>query len=239
MIFIYRFIYFLLAPFALFFYLLFSKKNRKFLIKQERNLRKQTKKTFWFHVSSGEFEHAKSLLRKLKKDEPLTPIVVTYSSPSYLKSIKNCADVDAYAPYPLDLMAPISQLIKTINPKIVLITKTDLWPEMLEQLKSKKIPTMIFARHENDKNLIFKKLTYPLTYQKLTHISFVSESDHKNYLKIAKPKSFSIDGDPRVEEVFYKQEKLNLTKNLTKNLTENLTENLTRKPNKKPNRKPN
>ena len=77
---------------------------------------------------------------------------------------------------------------------------------------------MIFARHETGKNIFFKKLTYLLTYQKLTHISFVSESDYKNYLKIANPKSFSIDGDPRIEEVFYKQEKLNLNKIFNKSL---------------------
>ena len=204
-IFTYRLLYFIFAPFILFFGLFLSRKMRRFLLRRESTLKKQNQKTFWVHVSSGEFEHAKPLLRKLKEEESNTKIVVTYSSPSYLKAIKNCKEVDFYTPFVLDLRAPVSHLIRTINPKIVLISRTDLWPELLDQLKAKKIPSMVFARHENGSGLLTKKFSYPLTYQKLSHISFVAESDYKSYINIATPNSHSIDGDPRVEEVFHKQ----------------------------------
>lgn len=205
MIHLYRASYLILAPFYIFFGILFSRKIRKFFFSRTSNLKKNLKPTFWLHVSSGEFEHAKPLIRALKNKEPLTKIIVTYSSPSYLKPIMNMAEVDQYSPYPLDLKGPVSALIKKINPKIVLISRTDVWPELVHQLKAKKIPSLVFARMENDKNKFLKKISYPLTYKKLTHISFVSEEDKSNFNKIMAHKSTSVDGDPRFEEVFEKQ----------------------------------
>jgi len=210
MITIYRLLYFITLPFFLFFGLLLSRKIRRFMFMRESNLKKQNLKTYWIHVSSGEFEHAKPVLRELRRTDPYTKIVVSYSSPSYLKAIKSCKEVDFYTPFKLDLKAPVTQLIRTINPKAMLIARTDLWPELLEQLRLRKIPSLVFARHESGKNTLLKKISYGLTYQKLTHISFVSEEDAINYKKIKKPSSYSIDGDPRVEEVFFKKEQLNL-----------------------------
>ena len=212
MMLLYRLLYFILLPFFLFFGLIFSRKVRRFILERESNLKKQTNKTFWMHVSSGEFEHAKPVLRELKQIEPNTKIVISYSSPSYLKSIKACKEVDYYTPYPLDLKAPVSQLVKTINPKVALISKTDLWPEMLDLLKRKNIPSMVFARHESGNGKFIKKISYPITYQKLSHISFISSEDVENYKTIATPKSFSIDGDPRIEEVFYKKNQMGTPK---------------------------
>lgn len=208
MIHLYRICYLVLAPFYIFFGILLSRKTRKFFFSRTSDLKKNLKPTYWFHVSSGEFEHAKPLIRALKERDPFTKIIVTYSSPSYLKPIMNMRDVDQYSPYPLDLKGPVSSLIKRINPKIVLISRTDVWPELIHQLKNKNIPSMVFARMENGKNKLIKKLTYPLTYQKLTHISFVSEEDKKNFDSIITHPSLSIDGDPRFEEVFEKQKKL-------------------------------
>ena len=210
MIYLYRIAYLLFAPFIILFGLLFSKKIRAFFFKRASNLKKQHNKTIWLHTSSGEFEHAKPLLRKIKAEDPYTKIVVTYSSPSYFKAISMCKEVDYFTPYPIDLKSSVASLIKKINPKVFLAVRTDLWPELLHQLKRKNIPSLLFSRHENAKNKGIKKLLYSLTYQKLSHISFVTEEDVNNFKKIKPLKSFSIDGDPRHEEVFFKKEILSL-----------------------------
>lgn len=205
---LYQIIFMLLMPFVLFFGVVFSKKFRAYLLYRESNLPKSTNiKPIWIHASSGEFEHAKFLIKSLKEKYPLQKIVVSYSSPSYLKAIKDFKLIDTYFPLPMDLKAPTADIIKRVSPKIVLFSRTDLWPELISQLKNKKIPSMVFARMENSKASLGQCLLYPLTYKKVDHISFVSEEDKKSFIKKFKPSdllSLSVDGDPRIEEVLYR-----------------------------------
>jgi len=211
MIHLYRLLLLLIGPFYLF-YAIFNKKTRAHLTQRPEsfNIDTNSKKTIWVHASSGEFEHAKFLIKTLKENNPLQKIVVTYSSPSYAYAIQKDQSLDAYTPLPLDLKAPISSVIKKINPEAVLFARTDVWPELAHQLQKRKIPTLVFARAENNKSGFFKKLYYRMTLLKVSHISFVSERDKGRFIstvgKLAGGVNLSVDGDPRVDEVFNKIE---------------------------------
>jgi len=211
MIFIYRSLLIMLGPFY-FFTALFSKKTRDYLTKRPSHFELDTNnnKTLWVHASSGEFEHAKYLIKELKKNQPLKKIVVTYSSPSYVYAIEKDGNIDAYLPLPFDAKGAVSSLIKKINPELVLFARTDVWPELAHQLKNKKIPRLVFARVENGKNNFFKSLYYSMTLLKTSHISFVSERDKGRFISTVGKKAggmkLTVDGDPRIDEVFDKIE---------------------------------
>ncbi len=210
MIILYRLIYLFFLPFFLFFGVLFSKKSRTYFMGRETNLPKSTNiKPIWIHASSGEFEHAKYLIRSIKEKYPLQKIVVSYSSPSYFNAVKSFKLIDGYIPMPLDLKGPISSLIKKINPKMILFSRTDLWPELMHQLESKEIPSVVFSRMEKTNSSLGEKLLSSLTYKKAGHISFVSETDKNRFIKkFGSHNSLSVDGDPRVEEVLNKIKEL-------------------------------
>ncbi len=211
MILIYRLICLLIFPFFMLFGILFSKKTRHYLFNRKTNLVKNTNiQTIWIHTSSGEFEHAKFLIRSLKKQYPLEKIIVSYSSPSYFNTLKNFNLIDGYIPMPVDLKAPIASLIKRINPKIILFSRTDLWPELIYQIKAKNIPSIVFAKMENSKSCFGEKLLFSLTYKKIDHISFVSENDKELFIKKFNHNyNLSVDGDPRIDEIVNRVKNLN------------------------------
>lgn len=210
-IFAYRFLILTLSPFY-FFTALFSKKTRDLLTKRPSSFEIKTRplKTIWVHASSGEYEHAKFLIKSIKQKNPLKNIVVTYSSPSYVYAIQKDKNIDAYLPLPFDTKAAVSSIIQKINPEIVLFARTDVWPELAHQLKEKKIPSLVFARVENGTKGFFKSLYYKMTFLKVSHLSFVSERDKGRFItsvgKNAGGLKLSVDGDPRVDEVFDKIE---------------------------------
>jgi len=207
MIFVYRSLLMIVSPFY-FLTVLISKKNRTHLLHRpgKFEIDSKSQKTIWVHASSGEFEHAKFLIKELKEENPKQKVVVTYSSLSYLYDIQKNQDIDAYLPLPLDFKGPVSSVIKKINPSQVLFSRTDVWPELAHQLKQKRIPTLVFARAENNKNNIFKRLHYRMTFLKMSHISFVSERDKGRFVSTvggaaAQKTKISVDGDPRVDGV--------------------------------------
>lgn len=207
MIILYRILYSTLLPFGIFFGLIFSKKFRNWLRQRPSTLKQSSRKSLWIHASSGEFEHAKGLIRELKKQYPYQRIVVTYSSPSYFNQIKSSGLVDEIHPLPFDLPAKVSFLIKRINPRAVLYAKTDMWPELVHQLKERKIPQFLFARYEpKSKISIFEKLQKSLTYKKINHVFCVSAQDKENLFSQLKLENVSVAGDPRVDEVLYRKD---------------------------------
>ncbi len=108
----------------------------------------------WIHASSGEFEYAKALIREIKKRWPQVPVVVTYFSPTYARQVENFPGVDFAQPLPLDLPGPCTSFLKRINPRILLIARTDFWPEILNQTRARGIPIHVFSYTQRDPGLM-------------------------------------------------------------------------------------
>ncbi len=175
-------------------------------------LRKDSKrKAIWIHASSGEFEHAKSVIRQIKTEDPYERVVVSYSSPSYYDTISKFEGVDEYVPLPVDTSARSLSIIKSINPKVVLFARTDVWPDLVYQLKRKKIPSILFAKVKTKPLNFLEKTFTSFVFNNLSHISFVSKNDSDNLAPLISKQgpSTSIDGDPRYDEVFYRKKALN------------------------------
>lgn len=160
------------------------------------------------HCASGEFEYAKPLIREIKKKNPNQSIVVTYFSPSYESQIKNTKDIDFSCPLPWDLPAIQKDFLTKLKPKMILISRTDLWPEFLYQAKQQKIPVSIFSSVLSAKS---SKITNPLIrlYQKwlysfIHHIYAVSENDKANLSHLIDPKRISVLGDTRFDQSLFR-----------------------------------
>lgn len=160
----------------------------------------------WIHASSGEFEYAKSVLRELKKRLPNSRILVTYFSPTYQKNIFNTPEVDWDEPLPLDTTSACLQFLRRYRPKAMLISRTDLWPEMLYQCRKAKVPVFLFSATFSGKksrsllNRNLARLLLPL----VDEIYCVSEDDRSEILHLMpKAKVFSA-GDTRYDQVLHR-----------------------------------
>ena len=161
------------------------------------------KNPIWIHVSSGEFEYAKPLLPKLKKAFPDSQILVTYYSPSYRGPVEAHPLVDLALPLPLDFAGACTSFLNKHQPKMLLIARTDLWPEMLYQCRIRKIPSYIFsARCGTHKSPLKAYFSYWI-YQFLDHI-FCVNSEHKvNFEQVKIPSNkITACGDTRFDQVF-------------------------------------
>lgn len=142
----------------------------------------QLKDTFWFHAASGEIEYGKAVIRGLKSRVPNAQVVVTYTSPSAEKLFANIRDqVDFFIPLPWDRPGQIRNLLKTLNPKIIIFSRTDLWPELIYQARKAKIPLGLISA------LPQKSLSQKWLAPKFTFVS-----------------SVETDGDTRFDQVFYR-----------------------------------
>lgn len=158
------------------------------------------------HASSGEFEYAKPVIREMKRKHPEIPIVVTYFSPSYAKAIRQEPGVDIALPLPLDLPTPIHGFLLTLNPRMILIARTDLWPEFINQANRLKIPTLLFSCTTRPLKG-FKKILSPYfhwLYGKLTQIYCVDETDLLSLQKMAPTAQSRVYGDTRYDQVIYR-----------------------------------
>lgn len=173
------------------------------------------RKPIWFHCASGEFEYAKPVIRLLKTQYPKIPILVTYFSPSVEKSIANTPEVDLMTPTPWDCPKTWKTFLEHHQPQMLLVARTDLWPEMLWQARQNNIPRLLFSRTVNqNKSSFFHWINRPLL-SLFTDIFCVSNLDVE-FLNHHLPQTVPLHnaGDTRYDQCLYRIQHPKTLKNL-------------------------
>ncbi len=168
----------------------------------------------WFHCASGEFEYAKPVLELFKKQHPEIPTLVTFFSPSIEKAILNSSLVDIALPMPWDTTKAWREFFDHHKPRMLLIARTDTWPEMLTQAKKNEIPSLLFAATLTESSGRSKGLARPISrwiFSLLSEIFCVSENDLKCFKELGAGEKTRVEGDTRYDQV---QARLNNPKSL-------------------------
>jgi 3-deoxy-D-manno-octulosonic-acid transferase len=167
-----------------------------------------SKKLLWFHSSSlGEFEQAKPIIEKLKKDGSVA-IIITFFSPSgYKNSIKYpFADIISYIPFDSARLA--EKFIDLVKPKLVLFMRYDFWPNFVKILKEKDVPVFIVdatMRKDSKRLLPISKSFHKTLFNDITKILTVSPDDAENFKLFGYPSGrISSVGDTRFDRVYQK-----------------------------------
>ncbi len=108
----------------------------------------------WFHaVSVGEVQSSLPLLRRLRGAEPSLPIVVSTGTATGRKlaegQLTGIADLVFRAP--LDLPWCVSRIFRKLQPRLLLVAETELWPNYFFQAKSRGIPVAIVNGRISDR----------------------------------------------------------------------------------------
>ncbi len=159
--------------------------------------------TLWIHCASGEFEYAKPLIREWKHRHPYWKIYVTYFSPSFKKGVESHPGVDASGPLPLDLPGPMRGFIKKLNPSLLAVARTDLWPELTATCAQLRVPVILFSATRRPLKF-FEKLTkfaVRWRYQGADQIFTVSEKDKHELDKLKIGRPVKVLGDTRYDQV--------------------------------------
>ena len=100
----------------------------------------------WIHaVSVGEVLAAKPLVDALKTESPGRTVFVsttTETGQRLARARLQCADGIFY--FPLDWVVPVRRALKTIQPALVIVMETEIWPNFLREAQRRGVP-VVFA----------------------------------------------------------------------------------------------
>ena len=99
----------------------------------------------WFHtVSAGETIAAAGLIRELTELFPRLPFLVTTMTPTGSEQVRErLADCvhHCYAPY--DFPWAVRRFYDTVQPRLLVLMETELWPNLIEAADRRNVPVML------------------------------------------------------------------------------------------------
>ncbi len=95
-------------------------------------------------VSVGETLAAIPLVRALRHRYPSLPITVTTMTPTGSERVQSAFGKGVHHVYlPYDLAGSVNRFLDEVNPKLVIIMETELWPNLISALHRRQIPLVI------------------------------------------------------------------------------------------------
>ena len=187
MIFIYRILInlvLIISPLIILFRL-FKKKEDFFRFKEKLGFFTKDRskgKLIWFHGASvGEFQSVLPLLEKLEKSKKISQILITTNTLSSSKIISKIKlKKISHQFFPIDNNLIVKRFIDHWRPSIALFIDSEIWPNMLLNLSTQKIPIVLinaritkksYKRWNKIKNfskIIFNKFNLCLSSNKET-----------------------------------------------------------------------
>ena len=190
--FIYTLIYYLVAPLLSLRWLYKSFKPPQYrepILERFGIVTRQPRPSIWFHaVSVGESIVAISLIQEFLKRHPDLNIVVTTTTPTGAKVIKEALE-DSVTHYysPCDLPGVIRRFADRIQLSALVILETELWPNWLHQLRQRDIPIILANARLSQKSANNYRKLSSLVTQMMDDLSLVlpvNQADAKRYIEL-------------------------------------------------------
>ena len=146
----------------------------------------------WIHaVSVGEVMAAHPLVRELKKRYPDRKIILsTVTVTGNYTAKQRVPEADAVFFFPFDYPWIVRRVISRINPAIVLIAETELWPNFFRELRRKGIPSAVVNGRISPRSfgnyLKFKRF-FSEVFQNVTLFCMQSDEDAERIKEIGAP----------------------------------------------------
>jgi 3-deoxy-D-manno-octulosonic-acid transferase len=161
-------------------------------------------RVIWFHCASlGEFEQGRPVIEKAKQLYPTHKIAISFFSPSGYEVRKNYEKADAVVYLPLDTNKKVQEFIELLHPEIAIFVKYEFWPNLLNQLKEKNIPTILISGIFRKNQMFFKNYGRWMRdkLQLFSHF-FVQDENSKKLLNSIGFENVTVSGDTRFDRVF-------------------------------------
>jgi len=166
--------------------------------------------TVMFHCSSlGEYKQILPIVKKLNEGQPNDyNIVLSLYSPSAYENIdKNNPMFNLITYTPFDFYFETKKFINAINPDIVLISKHDVWPNFIWELKKREVPVyLINGLFADDTKMDrwYAKSFFRSLFSNLNGIITINETHRLRFTKIYnRPERIHVSGDTRYDTVIY------------------------------------
>jgi len=153
---------------------------------KSHNIKKQA---IVFHCASvGEVVAATPLIKKVQLEYPNNSIVIACNTPTGTEQIKRSfLDTVEHVYLPLDFPCATARLIKYLQPKMICILETELWPNLIATSKKNNIPVLLLNARLSEKSLKGYKKVASLSksiMQGITQLAAHDESDASRFIEL-------------------------------------------------------
>jgi 3-deoxy-D-manno-octulosonic-acid transferase len=146
------------------------------------------KKTIWFHAASvGEVFCSIPLLKRIKEEFPECPIVLTTMTRTGNERAKTIPEADLVFFLPIDHPLVIRRALRKIDPGLLLIAETELWPNLLRSCGTKGIPIVLFNGRISEKSFrryLFFKFFFKDCLKYVSLFLMQTEEDRNRIIEI-------------------------------------------------------
>ncbi|MBQ7594874.1 MAG: hypothetical protein IJU48_11055, partial [Synergistaceae bacterium] len=159
----------------------------------------------WVHaVSVGEVQSASSLIRRIRSKSVL-PCIISTVTPTGRDMAKRLLDgiVDRIIYSPFDSKKFVTRALDNIKPKIYISMETELWPEILSQLKARNIPAFLANGRLSEKSFARMRRTkffWAGVLENLTKLMVRFNDDKEKFMTLGVPENkIVVTGDCKVD----------------------------------------
>lgn len=103
-------------------------------------------------VSVGETIAVKPLLTALRSTYPEVPLVVSNMTETGREIAAKLSDIDATIYFPFDYSFACSNILDALNPQLVIIAETEIWPNFARESQRRNIPVMMVNGRISDRS---------------------------------------------------------------------------------------
>ncbi|XKH00027.1 lipid IV(A) 3-deoxy-D-manno-octulosonic acid transferase [Marinobacter nauticus] len=159
----------------------------------------------WVHaVSVGETIAAGPLVNRLLQRNPNATILMTATTDTGLAQAKKMfGERVAYAYAPYDTPGAIRRFLRRVNPRILVILETEIWPNMIDQCHRFEVPVFLINARLSERSAQgyerVRGLAGPIM-KKITWIAAQAEKDAQRFRRIGvAPESVEVTGSVKFD----------------------------------------
>ncbi len=113
----------------------------------------QGRKVIWVHaVSVGETRAAIPLLKALKKSHPDALLILSNVTETGRKIAEGLPEIDHYIFFPFDLRWVVRKALTIVQPDIIVLVETEIWPNFVLEAKRRNIPIILVNGRISDRS---------------------------------------------------------------------------------------
>jgi len=162
--------------------------------------------TIWLHAASvGEVRVALLLLPQVKKAYPRHRFVISTTTTQGRAVAAQAEGIDAAFLAPLDLPWIVRRAMKRIQPRLLLVAETELWPNLLKEVRRGGIPLILFNGRISRKSFRFYlplRFFFRGVVRNFDALCLKSDADKERMIRLgALPQTIQVTGDIKFHQL--------------------------------------
>ncbi len=143
----------------------------------------------WIHaVSVGEVRAIQPLIQQLLQDYPDTSVHVTTSTPTGREMLHSLfSDTISLSYFPYDAGFLVRRFLAQLQPRLLLVVETEIWPTVFRQCEQQKIPICLLNARLSERSLRQYHYFRGFTHQVLSAVTLItakSDPDKNRFLSL-------------------------------------------------------